>query len=50
MSDTTPEPGTRCKVMVGDKEEEVVWTGHVWYSLDEKRVLDDSEVESWTEA
>ena len=50
MSDNKPEAGTRCKVIVGGKEEYAVWTGHAWFSETSKRLLEDSEVESWTEA
>jgi len=50
MSDKTPEPGTRCKVIVDGKEEYAIWSGQMWWSETSERILDPSEFDSWEEA
>jgi len=46
----TPEAGERCTVKCGGKEEIAIWTGFMWASEDGSRIIEGSDIESWTEA
>lgn len=47
MSEDTPEPGTKAKVLTDDGEEIAVHTGHMWASEDGGRILEN--VRAWKE-